>query len=49
LIEHGDLGSITDVTNLPEDYSGQPQIWVRWDAGSILALIDGLDDWEAVE
>ena len=36
----GDLGSITNVTYLPEDYGGQAQIWVRWDAGSILALID---------
>jgi hypothetical protein len=27
----GDLGSITDVTYLPEDYGGQAQIWVRWD------------------
>ena len=22
-LKHGDLGSITDVTNLPEDYGGQ--------------------------
>jgi len=48
-LKHGDLGSITDVTYLPEDHGGQAQIWVRWDAGSILALIDGQDEWEAVE
>jgi hypothetical protein len=48
-LKRGDLGSITDVTYLPEDYGGQAQIWVRWDAGSILALIDGQDEWEAVE
>jgi hypothetical protein len=45
----GDLGSITDVTYLPEDYGGQAQIWVRWEAGSILALIEGQDEWEEVE
>jgi hypothetical protein len=48
-LKHGDLGSITDVTYLPEDYGGQAQIWVRWDAGSILSLIDGQDEWETVE
>jgi hypothetical protein len=48
-LKRGDLGSITDVIYLPEDYGGQAQIWVRWDAGSILALIDGQDEWEAVE
>jgi hypothetical protein len=48
-LKRGDLGSITDVTYLPEDYGGQAQIWVRWDAGSILALIDGQDEWETVE
>jgi hypothetical protein len=48
-LKHGDLGSITDVTYLPEDYDGQAQIRVRWDAGSILSLIDGQDEWEAVE
>ena len=26
-IKHGDLGSITDVIYLPEDYGGQAQIW----------------------
>jgi Domain of unknown function (DUF4314) len=48
-LKRGDLGSITDVIYLLEDYGGQAQIWVRWDAGSILALIDGQDEWEAVE
>ena len=48
-LKRGDLGSITDVIYLPEDYGGQAQIWVRWDAGSILSLIDGQDEWETVE
>ena len=48
-LKHGDLGSITDVIYLPEDYGGQAQIWVRWDAGSILALIDGQDKREEAE
>jgi hypothetical protein len=39
----------TDVIYPPEDNGGQAQIWVRWDAGSILALIDGQDEWEAIE
>jgi hypothetical protein len=47
-LKRGDLGSITDVTYLPEDYGGEAQIWVRWAAGSILALIEGQDEWEAV-
>ncbi len=28
-LKREDLGSITDVTYLPEDYDGQAQIWVR--------------------
>jgi hypothetical protein len=48
-LKRGDLGSITDVIYLPEDYGGQAQIWVRWEAGSILALIDGQDKTEEAE
>lgn len=40
----GDEGTIDDITNTP--WPNTRQIWVKWDSGSSLALIDGKDDFE---
>ena len=48
-LKQGDLGTITDVTELPADMGGNKQIWVRWDSGSSLAMIEGLDQYEILD
>jgi len=40
-LKRGDLGSITDVTYLTEDYGAQAQIWVIWDAEFYSGLSTG--------
>src|SRR5215216_2782094 len=45
----GDMGTVTDVTKLPKELGGDKQIWVRWDSGSNLAMIEGKDQLEVVE
>jgi hypothetical protein len=48
-LKQGDLGTITDVTELPASMGGNKQIWVRWDSGSSLAMIEGLDQYEILD
>ena len=53
-LKSGDMGTITDVTEIPSfgnpdngiEYPKQRQIWVNWDSGSKLALIEGKDLYE---
>ena len=48
-LKPGDMGTVKDVTHLPDSIGGQKTVWISWDSGSNLALIDGIDQWEAVE
>ena len=45
----GDMGTISDVTFLPASMGGRMQVWVKWDSGSSLAMIEGKDDYEAMQ
>ena len=37
----GDRGTITDIATAPGDVT---QLWVEWDNGSRLAMLDGVDE-----
>ena len=41
-----DEGEIIDITVLPESLGGQRQIWVKFDNGVSLALIENRDSYE---
>jgi hypothetical protein len=45
-LKPGDMGTITDVSTLPESFGGGEQVWIRWDNKSMLALISGKDSFE---
>ena len=45
-LEKGEIGTVQDITYLPESIGGQNQIWCKWESGSKLALIDGIDRFE---
>ena len=48
-LKPGDMGTIKDITFLPSSMGGNMQIWISWDSGSSLAMIDGKDEYEVVE
>lgn len=48
-LKAGDLGTVISVDRLPERMGGNRQIWVKWDKGNTLALIEGEDRFEAVK
>jgi hypothetical protein len=45
-LRSGDPGTVTDVTILPE---GMEQIWVSWDSGSRLAMMEGKHYFQILE
>ena len=49
----GTCGTVEDITALPPAVSpsGAPEVhvWVHWDNGSRLALMDGIDAYQIVE
>ena len=49
-VKPGDMGTVTDVTDvdLGNGIDRFTQIWVDWDSGSKLALIDGKDEYTEV-
>jgi hypothetical protein len=48
-LRSGDMGTVMNVAELPEELGGDRQIWVRWDNGSNLAMIEGKDQFEVIE
>ena len=51
-LESGDKGTVTDTSVLPAEVTphGRPQtqIWVDWDTGSTLALLQGEDEFKVI-
>jgi hypothetical protein len=45
-LEPGDEGIVTSITPLPESLGGNKQLWIDWDSGSTLALIEDEDLYE---
>ena len=43
------MGTVMNVAKLPKELGGDRQIWVRWDNGSNLAVIEGKDQFEVIE
>jgi hypothetical protein len=48
-LKTGDMGTITYVSELPSRVGGERQLWVSWDSGSNLAMIEGKDIYEILE
>lgn len=48
-LKYGAMGTITYVSELPSRMGGERQIWVSWDSGSNLAMIEGKDSYEILE
>lgn len=47
----GDRGTVTSIDTIPAEITGgrpQRQIWVDWDSGPTLALLEGEDEWRVV-
>ncbi len=47
-LKPGDLGTVVDVLRVDLPSHPFTQIWVKWDNGSSLALIDNKDSFEVV-
>jgi hypothetical protein len=46
-LKPGDRGTVVDVTELP--YEHMPfKVWVHWDRGSRLPILEGQDDYRMV-
>ena len=46
-LKPGDKGTVVNLPELP--YEDTPfKIWVQWDSGSILAMLEGHDDYRTV-
>lgn len=48
-LKTGDMGTITYASELPSRVGGERQLWVSWDSGSSLAMIEGKDFYEILE
>jgi Domain of unknown function (DUF4314) len=48
-LKTGDMGTITYASELPSRVGGERQLWVSWDSGSNLAMIEGKDFYEILE
>ena len=48
-LKTGDMGTISDLTRLPQSLGNTLQIWIRWDNGSHLALLDGQDKYLIID
>lgn len=52
-LEEGDRGTVTGVSSIPGNVtpSGRPetQVWIDWDNGGSLALIQGEDRFRRIE
>lgn len=46
LLEPGERGTVTQVS--PADPTGSAVVWIAWDSGSRLGLIEGEDEWKVV-
>ena len=44
-LKRGDTGTITGIDTI---LGGQKQIWVNWDDGSKLALLEGIDRYKVI-
>lgn len=47
-LKSGDLGTI-ELVNRSESYFVEPQIFIRWDNGSTLMLLEGVDEYEVID
>jgi hypothetical protein len=46
-LKPGDRGTVVDITELP--YEDTPfKVWVQWDSGSRLGILEGHDDYRTV-
>lgn len=48
-LKRDDMGTITYVSELPSRMGGERQIWVSWDSGSNLPMVEGKDFYEILE
>lgn len=44
-VEPGTLGTVIEIRR---GHIGPPQVWVEWDNGRTLAVLDGVDEYEVV-
>ena len=44
----GDFGLVWDITTFELSNEETKQIWIHWDNGGSLALIEGKDEWEII-
>ena len=47
-LKPGDSGVVWDITTFESSNEETKQIWIRWDDGGSLALIEGKDEWEII-
>ena len=47
-LKPGDSGVVWDITTFEFSNEETKQIWIRWDDGGSLALIEGKDEWEVI-
>ena len=46
-LKPGDRGTVVDVTELPYEDT-RFKVWIHWDSGSRLAILEGHDDYRIV-
>jgi hypothetical protein len=47
-LKPGDSGVVWDITTFELSNQEIKQIWIHWDNGNRLALIEGKDEWEVI-
>ena len=47
-LKPGDSGVVWDITTFGLSNEETKQIWIHWDDGGSLALIEGKDEWEII-
>jgi hypothetical protein len=47
-LKSGDMGTIELINRLESEFI-EPQIWVKWDNGSDLMLLEGIDKYEVIQ